>query len=141
MEKRWERLLGELLAGIEHMDKEKIAKELADIVDHMPPQQRGSVITAYVIAKINTAENVNQILGLLDKAKEVGLLTVASDPGNNAYFKAGNLLYYVPTNPLDKRALAVLAAARKQNTRLSNTSRGEVVRPRIKKEGGKKKKK
>ena len=145
MENRtWTRELGETIALL---DPETQKKMLA-IVEKMPESQKKSVFTAYIIPKIDKAESTTQIVSLLEEAKQIGLLAVTGQtPKSNVPFFLNGNLCYIPANSYDKRARAIVYAARRRNselkankknnnnnssdTPLNNSPVHETVKPRI----------
>ena len=112
----WPRRLGEAIASLNG----EAHNEFLDIVMDMPVELRGSILTAYIISSLQTAEDHNRIIGLLDIAKNAGLLTVTRYASKGIpYFRFENASCFVPSNPQDKRAHAILRAACRRNSELN----------------------
>jgi hypothetical protein len=119
----WQRRLGEFAARLNG----DLHETLLDLIMDMPVDLRGSVMTSYIITRINAAEDLEDVNHLLEKAREIGLLTIASPTKGLPYYRF-NEGCYVPANPIDKRAVAILHAACRRNSLLKHSANEKTVK-------------
>ena len=129
------RKLGEFIA---ELPQKYHSKGLEGVVASFDSPHKEDAQYAYLIASVRTAQPNSQIENLLNQGIDWGLLTKSNRPIQGITFYKVDDGYILPINPRDRRALALIEAARRRNSELqalSNEEANATLKEKIKEKG------